>query len=196
MHCGRPNGAGHTMPWMKTTSRSLAREEGFTLPELLMAAALLIGLLAVMAASLTVVAGTQPRIADRSAQIQEGRAMIERLTRELREGSNLQAPTASSLSFLTFVRTQTCDDSAPPVSSSTPAIQCQVTYVCTDGTCTRQQGTGIPVELVDGLRSSQVFSYSPTIEPNHVTVTLEYPGEDGGESVTFRDGAALRNATG
>ena len=172
----------------------IARDEGFTLVELLMAAALLLGLLAVMGASLTVIAGSQPRIADRSAQIQQGRVMIERLTRELREGSNLQAPTASSLTFFTYVRTQACGESNPPASPSEPAIQCQVSYVCTAGTCTRQEGGGSPVELVDGLNSNEVFTYTPATDPDHVTVTLEYPGEDGGESVTFSDGAALRNA--
>jgi hypothetical protein len=49
------------------------------------------------------------------------------------------------------------------------------------------------VRLVDGLRSNAVFTYAPAVNPGHVTVTLEYPGDDGEETVTLSDGAALRN---
>ena len=164
-----------------------------------MAAAILIGLLAIMGAGITVIARNQVRIADRSAQIQQGRAMIEGITRELREGSGVQNQTSSSLSFLTYVRGQQCGGSEPPASDDTPAIQCRVTYACSDGGCTRTEarpdgsGPGPPVRMVDGLRSDAIFTYVPAGNPGHVTVTLEYPGEDGDETVTLSDGAALRN---
>ena len=167
-----------------------------------MAMGLLLGLLAVMAASLTLIVGTQPRIADRSSQIQDGRVMIERITRELREGSSIESPTASGVSFLTYVRTTQCGAAQPPPSSATPAIQCRVTYTCTAGRCVRSEapptapGSGTTKTLLDGLRSSQVFSYTPVTNPDYVSVTLEYPGEEGGESITLTDGAAMRNTAG
>jgi type II secretory pathway pseudopilin PulG len=183
-------------------ARSLRREDGFTLPEFLTAATLLIGLLAVMGATITVIARTQPRIAERSAQIQAGRAMIERVTRELREGTaaDLQAASSNGLSFLTYVRTPQCGSSQPPTSEATPSIRCRVTYSCTGGICTRTEappdGTnpGVPTRLVDGLNTSGVFGYWPSsASPAQVTVTLEYPARGGGESVTLSDGVALRN---
>jgi hypothetical protein len=111
----------------------------------------------------------------------------------------LQSPTSSSLSFLTFVRRQQCGTSQAPSSSAAPAIQCRVSYACADGECWRTEalpdgsGPGPAVMLVDGLRSNAVFEYWPTDAPHHVTVTLEYPDEEGGESITLSDGAAFRN---
>jgi hypothetical protein len=40
-----------------------------------------------------------------------------------------------------------------------------------------------------------VFSYVPSTNPTYVSVTLEYPGRGGEESVTLTDGAAMRNVT-
>lgn len=179
---------------MNETIRALPRQNGFTLPELLTAMAALIGLVAVMGTLIMVVVRTQPQVAERSAQIQNGRAMIERITRELREGSALISATSSGLSFMTFVRGQQCGSPTPPASAATPAIRCQVTYTCAGGTCQRTEPPGGPVTLVEGLNTSAVFSYTPPTNPRHVTVTLEYPARVGGESITLSDGAALRNA--
>lgn len=184
----------------RLTTRSLARDDGYTLPELLVSSVLLVALLAVMAATLTVIARSQPRIAERSTQLEQGRAMIERVTRELREGSDLQSPTATGLSLLTFVRTQQCGSGTQPISAASPAVRCRVSYTCTAGSCWRTEalpdGTnpGPAVRAVEGLKTTEVFEYWPS--PNaaeHVSVTLEYPALEGGESVTLSDGAALRN---
>lgn len=185
------------------TSTHLRQEDGYSLPELLMAAVLLLGLLAVGGMMLGVVVRTQPRVAERSAQIQQGRTMIEQLTRELREGSEVETPFLSStLTFNTFVRKQACGDSTPLTSPSTPARECEVQYACTAGSCRRTEKepdsatTPSSTLMVEGLNSSEVFSYSPASAPRHVTVTLEYPAQAGGESITLSDGAALRNIAG
>jgi Tfp pilus assembly protein PilW len=181
------------------TPKSLTGEQGYTLVELLVAATALIGLVAIMGAGITIVARNQVRIADRSAQIQQGRAMIERITRELREGSGVQNPTSSSLNFLTYVRRQQCGGTQPPSSDAAPAIQCRVTYACAGGACTRAEalpdgsGSGPAETMVEGLRSNAVFTHVPPTNPGHVTATLEYLGDDGEETVTLSDGAALRN---
>jgi type II secretory pathway pseudopilin PulG len=179
-------------------SRSLAREQGFTFPELLVASTALILLLGIMGAGIALVARNQVQVADRSAQIQQGRVMIERITRELREGSGVQNPTSTGVSFLTYVRHQTCGG-AQLTSESAPSIQCRVTYSCSGGACTRTEalpdgsGAGPAETQVEGLRSNAVFTHVPPTNPGHVTVTLEYPADDGEESVTFSDGASLRN---
>lgn len=198
---GRPR---RSMVRIRSTSRPLAREEGFTLPELLTAMTLLLLLLAVMGVGLAIVMRAQPRVAERSAQVQAGRAMTDRLTRELREGSQVTVAVGSTISFLTYVRTAACGSGDPLASSASPAIQCRVTYTCvTAGTCSRTEAQtdgsnpGPAVTAVEGLRSSQVFGYWPSsTQPRHVSVTLEYPGEGGTEAITLSDGAALRNTAG
>lgn len=178
---------------------SLCRDSGYTLIELLMASTALIGLLAISGAGIATLARNQVRVADRSAQIQEGRAMLDRVTRELREGSGVQNPTTSGLSFLTYVRRQQCGGTQPPTSQDTPAIQCRVTYTCEGGQCNRVEalpdgsGAGPSVRQVEGLRSSSIFAYDPPSNPSHITVTLEFPGQNGAETVTLSDGTSLRN---
>lgn len=165
-----------------------------------MASTIFMILIAVMSMVLTVIIRTQPRVAERTAQIQAGRTMIERLTREIREGSEVVMATPSQFSFVTFVHQQQCGGPAS-ASPTTPSIECRVTYVCTAGACSRTEalpngsGPGMPVRMVDGLNTTNVFTYSPAASPRYVTVTLEYPSQQGGESITLSDGAALRNIT-
>lgn len=143
----------------------------------------------------------QPRISDRAHDIARGRAWAERLTRELREGSAVTGASGSSLTFRTYVRSSTCGSSTQ-LASNQPAIQCRAKYSCTGGTCTRKEfaltgaepATGA-VEMVGGLMSDAVFTYSPSAtDVQHVSVTLTFPSEEGGEGVTISDGAELRNA--
>jgi Tfp pilus assembly protein PilW len=169
--------------------------------ELLTTAALTVVLVGTIGILLVVSARQQPRISDRAASIQEGRALVEQFTRELREGFAVQAtPTASSVTFRTYVRRSSCGSSAS-LSPSQPAIACRVTYSCASGTCTRTENpisgaqTGQPVTMVTGLASSDVFSYLPSASsPDHVGVTLVFPalaGDD--DAITITDGADLRN---
>ena len=145
----------------------------------------------------------QPRITDKGAAIEQGRAWTERLTRELRQGGTVTgSPTASQLAFLTYVRHSSCGTLAAGNS-----IQCRVTYTCTAGTCSRTEGnpdgsqTGPPQEMVTGLQSSSVFTYSPSAAvPEYVGVTLMFPATDEpGETedaITLTDGVTLRNFPG
>lgn len=155
-----------------------------------------LALLAAALAVLPMVLRSEPRISERAAHIQEGRALIERLTRELRQGSGVESATSSGLEFLTYVRRTDCGSS----TVQDPAIQCRVTYSCQEGTCTRTErnpdGTGAagPVELAQGLQSAS-FSYLPSPSAaEYVTVRLAYPAEGGDDAVTLEDGANLRNS--
>jgi prepilin-type N-terminal cleavage/methylation domain-containing protein len=181
------------------------REEGgFTLAEMLVA--IMITLIAFSSAMLVlnVAQRAQPRISDRSDSIQEGRVWIERLTRELRQGATMVGtPTASSMTFLTYVQHSACGSTA-----SGSSIQCRVSYVCSSsGTCTRTErspdgtGTAPAVQVVSGLQSNSVFTYSPTAAgAEYVGVTLQFPATDeAGETedaITLQDGVSLRNFPG
>jgi prepilin-type N-terminal cleavage/methylation domain-containing protein len=178
----------------------LRGEAGFTLAEMLVS--IMITLIAFSSALmvLNVAQRSQPRISNRAASIQEGRVWIERLTRELRQGATMiGTPTASTLSFLTYVQHSACG-----VSSAGSSIQCRVSYTCSGGTCSRREGnpdgtgTSSPQQMVTGLQTNSVFSYSPSASAaEYVGVALQFPAtEEAGETedaITLQDGVTLRN---
>jgi prepilin-type N-terminal cleavage/methylation domain-containing protein len=177
-------------------SRTAAGEDGFTLVEMLVSSAAAVILLSGVVMILATTLHSQPRVSERSSDIQQGRTVLEPLVRELRQGSSVvSGSTASSLSLITYVPT-TCDGA----TSATPT-RCRVNYVCAAGACTRtvrsvsNTGTAPARTIVTGLSTSSVFSYSPSAaSATFVSATLVFPSEaDGGESVTLTDGSALRN---
>lgn len=177
--------------------RSRARDEsGFTLTELLIGS--VIGLLVIAAALMLVNVSQQSssRVIDRSAQLQQGRVMIERIVREIRQGESVQLATSSSFEMLTHVNSESCG--GPPGPKAT---LCLVNYSCGSTTCTRTErnpdGTGTPSseQVVSGITGPDVFEYDPStgVDPTFIAANLVFPTAEGAESVTLRDGASLRN---
>jgi hypothetical protein len=180
--------------------RALRAEAGVTLVELLWVMVLGIIVLGLALAMFEFALKAQPTISDRAASTAEGRTMMERLTRELRQTSEVSVATPTQIVFVTWVRSATCGG-----GTSDTAIQCQVDYSCTSGRCTRVErnvdgtGGGAAFELVDGLLTSDVFAYVPSsAAPEYVNVTLSFPAtNEAGESedaVTLEDGVNLRNS--
>ncbi len=182
---------------MRERARTTSTDDrGFTLPELLVATVL--GLL-VIGAAVTAFTGaiqSQPRVNSQAAAIQRARTTMERITRELRQGSSVPSASASQLSIITYVHSATCGGAA-----SNASISCRVSYSCSGGTCTRTEakpdGTspGPAVQVVTGLSTSNVFSYTPPSSnaPAYVGVTLALPAQGGTDAITLSDGSALRN---
>jgi prepilin-type N-terminal cleavage/methylation domain-containing protein len=178
----------------------LSENAGFTLVEMLVAMVLSVIILSAAVMVFTAAIRSQPRVNSQASAIQQARTTMERLVRELRQGSGLVAGTtasASSVSIVTYVPTS-CTGAA-----SATATQCSVTYTCTGtpATCTRRvarpDGTlpGAPVQVVSGLSSPNIFTYSPTATaPTYLGVTLAFPTEGGANAITLSDGAELRNA--
>lgn len=171
------------------------RQEGFTLPELLVASVLGLLVVGVAATVFTAAVRSQPGLTSRSDAISQARFATERLTRELRQGASVYTATPTQLSLLTYVDSATCGG-----AHSSTAISCRVTYTCTTAACTRVEampdGTnpGSPVTVVSGLSSGDVFSYSPsTSAPRFVAATFTFPGRNGDDAITVSDGATLRN---
>lgn len=171
-------------------------DDGHTLVELLVATMTFLVLLGVGLAVLPMALRSEPRISERAAHIQQGRALVERLTRELRQGSEVESATTTSLEFLTYVRRTECGASVV----DEPAIQCRVTYSCQGGVCTRTErnpdgtGSASPVQLVDGLQAAS-FGYLPgPAAPEYVAVSLAFPARGGDDAITLEDGVNLRNA--
>src|SRR5436309_3545791 len=92
--------------------RAFARagcDGGFTIAELLIGA--MMGLIVIGAATMVFTAGmqAQPGLSKRDNAISQGRYAMERLTRELRQGSSVSSATANQLSFVTYVHSpSTC----------------------------------------------------------------------------------------
>lgn len=173
-------------------------QEGFTLPELLMATVLGLLVVGVAATVFSAAVRSQPGLTKRGDAISQARFTMERLTRELRQGASVYTATPTQLSFLTYVDSDPCAG-----AHSSTANACRVTYTCTTTACTRVEakpdGTspGGAVTVVSGLSSGNVFSYSPsTTAPMYIGATFTFPGQNGDDAITVSDGAALRNPAG
>jgi type II secretory pathway pseudopilin PulG len=176
-------------------------EAGFTLVELLVASTMGVVLLGAVGSLLVSALRDQPGISQKAVNIQTERWVLERMTRELREGVVVDKATVSSVSFQTYVRDSTCGG-ATMLPSTSPSIKCEVTYTCSGTSCTRLEAapgvyTGTATIIFTGLNnSSSVFSYSPnTTSPTYVGVTLTIPNPSGSGGLTASDGVSLRNAT-
>ena len=178
------------------------REAGFTLIELLVASTMGVVVLGAVGSLVVSAMKDQPRISQRAQEISTARWVLERLTREIRDGVRVDNATASSVSFQTYVRRSTCGG-AGVLASSSPSIKCEVTYTCTTTYCTRTEAapgvyTGTAARVFEGIDSSSVFSYVPNATAaTYIKVTLQMPNPDGasGGGTTISDGASLRNAT-
>ena len=205
-HYGRDAQRGVlTMRRLRAARESVGDEAGFTLVEALMAMIVGLMVVGVGVTVLTTAGRSQPAQAKRGTAIQQSRNTMERLTREIRQGSTVYSSTASQLSLLTYVHSPTCGSTAVG-----PSIQCKVTYTCTSGTCRRVEApppgsagsAGSPVVVASGLSASDIFRYGTSCSatstaglPGYVCVTLTYPAGNGDDALTLQDGAAPINPT-
>lgn len=176
-------------------------EAGMTLVELLVAAAMSVVIVGAAGSMLISAVRSQPKLSKKNQDITTARYVLERMTREIRNGVAVYqepAPTGSQVSFLTRVRRTACGGQVPE-SASAPSIECRVTYRCTTAECTRTETApettsgGTPTTLVSGLDSSQVFNYEPSAEePVYIGVTLHIANPEGEGDLTVTDGAGLR----
>ena len=176
-------------------------EAGITLVELLVASAMGVVLMGAVGSLVISAMRDQPRISEQAQTISTARWVLERITREIREGIKVDDATASNkVSFETYVRHMTCGGTTP-LASSLPSIKCEVTYTCTTTSCSRVEAapgvyTGTATPIFKGINSSNVFSYSPSAAaPTYIKVTLQMPNPSGPAALTVSDGASLRNAT-
>lgn len=158
----------------------------------------MMGLIVIGAATLVFTAGmrAQPGLSQRDNAISQGRYAMERLTRELRQGSNVTSASANQLSFVSYVH----NPSTCAATFSNTANPCRVTYNCTTMGCTRtvaQPDGSSPqaaVTIVTGLSNPNVFTYSPSsTAPSYIGATFVFAGQHGDDAITLSDGATLRN---
>jgi type II secretory pathway pseudopilin PulG len=188
-------------------------EAGLTLIELIVAAGMSIVLVAAASSMLISAVKHQPKLSKRAQDVSSARWVLERFTREIRNGVRVDKyGSSSTVSFVTQVRRTACGG-ATPLSSEKPAIRCQVTYQCTTTSCARIEAnegiyTGTGTKVFEGIDSSEVFCYVPSANPDpticgpagaspptYIGVTLRLPNPTGVGSLKISDGASLRNAT-
>lgn len=171
-----------------------------TLVELLVASAMSVILVGAACAMLISAVRQQPTLSKKAQEVSTARYVLERMTREIRNGIAVYpGATGSKVEFKTRVRRSTCGGDAEE-DPGTPAIECRVTYSCTTTACSRAEtapevpgSSGTPTTLVSGLNSSKVFNYEPSVEePSYVGITLNIENPEGKGELTVTDGAGLR----
>lgn len=179
-------------------ARALRRSErGWTLVEMLVAVG--IGMV-VLGGAVTIFMGavkSEPRATAKVSAIQEGRVALERITREVRQGIEVEeGATGSELVLVAYVRSGSCGSS--PEGEAEP---CQVSYDCAEGRCTRAVAepdggsAGTPVQVVTDLSTTaNVFTYVPSPEnPEYVGVELSFEKSQATDPTVLADGATLRS---
>jgi prepilin-type N-terminal cleavage/methylation domain-containing protein len=185
---------------MLTRLRRSRGDAGFTLVELLVASAMGVIVMGAVASLVISAVRDQPRISQQAQNITTARWVLERLTHEIRNGVSVTKANSNEVSFQAYVRHSTCGGTAS-LPSTSPAIKCQVTYICTATGCSRTESapgiyTGTPRPIFSGINSSQVFTYAPSAaSATYVKATLRLPNPSGTGALTVSDGASLRNAT-
>jgi prepilin-type N-terminal cleavage/methylation domain-containing protein len=192
----------------------MAREEGFTLIEMLVAMTMGVVVMGGVMILLIGAMRSQPKLESQGTNIQTARWVMERMTREIRNGIRVDKATPSSVSFQTYVRHTTCGGTTA-LASTAAATKCEVTYTCSGEFCTRIEAapgvyTGTATRIFSGLGNpAAVFCFVPSenkdpsecgqaksgSSPTYVGVTLEIPDSEGSGGLTASDGASLRNAT-
>jgi type II secretory pathway pseudopilin PulG len=175
-------------------------EAGLTLIELLVAATLSVIVVGAATSMLISAVRQQPEISQSSQDISTARYVLERMTREIRNGVTVVAKesSASTLAFTAYTRHATCGGTGSLAAAESARV-CKITYSCSATGCTRAEtdstatGPGTAVPLIGGIDNAKVFSYSPDLEEaTFVGATLRIPERDGDEHLTISDGATLR----
>ena len=178
--------------------RAIRDERGYTLVELLVGVAMALVVAAAGSTVVVMAVQSQPRTTERAGQLQQGRVMLETLTRELRQGESILSASDSAVEMLTYVPVASCG-----AVGSGPAQLCRVAYSCGTTSCMRTEtapdapvgGPASTREVVQGISGPGVFDPEGTdaLDPTYVGVRLVFPQDDGAEAITLEDGAALRN---
>lgn len=188
------------MSWLRGRLGSARGEAGLTLIEMLVAMAMSVVLVGAASSMMISAVRSQPDISKRAQDVSTSRWILERMTREIRNGIAVDSASGSVVSFRAYVRHTTCGGTTALPSSSS-AIVCEITYNCSSGTsCTRIEAspgvyTGTAKTIFSGIASDKVFNFSPSSsEATFIGVTLRFPNPDGDGILTVSDGASLRTA--
>jgi type II secretory pathway pseudopilin PulG len=186
--------------------RRLGSQSGFTLIEMLVAAVAAVFVISATLAMLTSSQQVQARDSEWSLVLQEDRAGLSRMVRDLRQATEIVEPTTGSASsFIVFLATiggkkWKVKYECGSTQTGTAYTEC-VRLAVEEGGSLPATGPRIARDLTNG---SAVFTYSPTVrtEAKVVTAKLELPakgtlkqaGSTGyAHKVVLEDAAFMRN---
>jgi type II secretory pathway pseudopilin PulG len=172
------------LPAMITTrsprSPDAASEDGYTLIELLIASSMAIVVLGVTVVLLGTSQRVQARDTERALVMQEGRAGLARMAREIRQASNIEeaGAKASSIDFFATLGGTSLEIKfdCNVAQSGTTYTKC-VRYAAEQGKALPGTGTTIATDLLNGSKVFEYFSgtTATTTKPDVVTLKLELP---------------------
>jgi len=162
--------------------RISAREEGFTLVELVMAMMIFSIALAAMLTLFSGVERTAARQASRAEVNDQIRVAMDRLTKDLRQAETVRA--GSSVSLL-------------DMDTYINGVEHRVTYAISGTDLTRSVDGATAITMLERLQSTTLYAYSPDVsDPSVVTITLiSRPERYSGDvvAVTLTSEVQLRN---
>jgi prepilin-type N-terminal cleavage/methylation domain-containing protein len=164
------------------TAESQREELGYTLVEMMIVSAIFAIVITLIFGTLTSVQKSEAYTRDRTLAVQSLRDSMDRMTRELRQATNIvPTPSDSHIEFDTY-------DLGKPV---------HITYDATGTTLTRQVGTGTPAPLLKSVVSTSVFAYTPDANTTTaVDIDLQLkPRNLPNTIVELRSDVQLRNLT-
>jgi Tfp pilus assembly protein PilV len=202
------------MKALRLRLRRLDDEAGMTMIEVLVA--LIMGTVVIGGATTMLISAVrqQPEQQQQAQNISTARYELERMTREIRNGTSVSSAAGSSVSFVARVRRTACGGGVQ-TSSTAPSIECQIAYACTTTACTRTErevgktSGGTATTVITGIDSAEVFCFVPSANtdptecgpakpgtsPTYVGITLSVPNPSERGHLTISDGASLRGAT-
>lgn len=138
--------------------RISAREEGFTLLELVVVTALLMVVITAILTSFEVVQKASVRESSRSEETDSVRLAMEQMTKEIRQAADVRA--GSSSSFL-------------DIDTYINGTATHVSYTASGTTLTRT-ANGVTLPLLTRLSTTSLFSYDPSVtDPSVITITIQ-----------------------
>jgi prepilin-type N-terminal cleavage/methylation domain-containing protein len=165
---------------LTTTTERDGAEGGFTLVELVIVMMLLGIVLAVLGNTLWTVQRSEAYTRGRTAALDDMRATLNRMTKDLRQTADLNGtPTASHLDVDTYVK----------------GVAATVVYDVTGGALTRKVNGGTAKTLMTGLTTNNIFTYTPDASaPSIVSILLVVkPSNLPNTTLTLNSEIELRN---
>lgn len=176
--------------FFRTCSNRLGRDEaGFTLIELLVATALSIVLLLVIHDFASSAQRSQAATGERSMTLSEQRAALERMTRELRQATTVNASTPGLVDF--------------QVPGAAGGAARRIQYDCRAGyRCRRYEGpatgalTQTDASMVDDVQTATFTAQSLSTSQDYLTIDLRVSLPGRPLTIALTDGVHLRSKGG
>jgi prepilin-type N-terminal cleavage/methylation domain-containing protein len=186
--------------WRRSFSLRALDQRGFTMVELLVATTMMVIITGATVSLFISTMKNQVNITKSADQVGEARVALRDFVDDIRQASEIMTtPTSSELKLKTYVHATSCT-STP--SATATGLLCEVLYKCAKEAskatyeCTRKVSTASAVIVASGLKTNEVFTYTPSAATTatFITAKLVLPAPTGTNTTTLESGSALRNS--